>query len=710
MSDIKLQILIDATNNASAKLKQVSADANSTAAQINNASKAVISAQGDMNKYSKAMDIASGKSGGLRGAMSGLTGQFAIGSLVATGVTAAINILQQSLSNAFNVILEAEKANNLLAGSLRRIGADSPQAKAAVDAFADSMQKLYNIDDDVAKIMAGRLLQAGTSWSDTQKIMKLSADAAAAGVGDFQSNVEALTQSISTGTTRGLKALGLATEETTLTTEGLSKAFEQGNKMYGGQATDAINTTSGAMTELGNAWDDVIKKMGSGTTGPFKDVIKAGTWLVENVFPRLTAVSVLPFQLILSSTKLVGKSLYAFGELLVAAFSFDPEEMQIAWDRVDFIVKSTTYSMTKNVKEAVQTILHGTTAAVAGAGSELDKHNKTIIGKQKATGDELKKHAKELAEALRRIQEKSAAERLQIENIMFQSSLAGQNKWQQKRLEEERFYNEQLKVIANMQYTNIVDMYKAIEAANKAHQIEMANIDKGEDKDEQDAKIEKLKSQWQGLQDVVGGFKQSLEAVGITMSTKFFDNAVKMVNGITAISNGLKALGALSKLTAVQWVMDMAKQVAATGLLIIKTIALAAIKAASSMPFPLNIAVAGLTIVGLKKAIAGFDDPSNDAVGYRWGKDLGTNLMKGLTDTTGAPGFGHKVVNSLKSNIIMSEAPSSSGTVIFQIGTLVGDERYTKEVTLPMLERFARNGLTTLATTEGRYGFSPALR
>jgi hypothetical protein len=106
----------------------------------------------------------------------------------------------------------------------------------------------------------------------------------------------------------------------------------------------------------------------------------------------------------------------------------------------------------------------------------------------------------------------------------------------------------------------------------------------------------------------------------------------------------------------------------------------------------LSIAGAATTMAGLTAILSapvGFDDPRNDMVAFKQGRDFARMFMAGQETEWGAPGYGKTVSNTLpawRGPVHGGDGSSSNITIIVQ-GSLVTEQDLIDNVIIPQTER-----------------------
>ena len=187
--------------------------------------------------------------------------------------------------------------------------------------------------------------------------------------------------------------------------------------------------------------------------------------------------------------------------------------------------------------------------------------------------------------------------------------------------------------------------------------------------------------------------KSETKIIGLNTGARAANSAAA---GAQAIASGITA-GVL------------AVEGAAVKLLTKHYIALAAAKAAASlgMTSAASITAAAATKAALEATLKleGFDDPRNDAVAFRHGKDYAQHFMEGIHSIWRAPNFGRAIrdnipVSRIQSGAFETAPTSTTGNInIYVAGSVVREEELVNSI-LPLAERMIDEGNSAIEMEE----------
>lgn len=217
------------------------------------------------NQLSKALDESAKKSSDLGSALSGALSVFG-GNLITKG----FDILIGSINDLINVAGESidaaagqEVATNNLSNAMLRAGTYSKQAAADMADFAGELQATSIYEDD-AVLSSAALLQSLT---------KLSTDGLKGGVkaaADFATvlgvDLETATRLVAKaadGNTDAFKKYGIEIQKGSTNSETFANAVSKLNQQFGGASASQLQTYSGSLKAVKNAYGDMLEPIGN---------------------------------------------------------------------------------------------------------------------------------------------------------------------------------------------------------------------------------------------------------------------------------------------------------------------------------------------------------------------------------------------------------------------------------------------------------------
>jgi len=193
------------------------------------------------------------------------------GKLVGSYVTgqAALNALNASFRAVTGFMLDtvksassAEAAQNKLNAALRQQGTFTPEVVSQFNDLATQMQKTTIYSDDLTNEMQALLVQVGGVMPSAMGRAQQAAADLASGLGIDLQTATTLVAKAAAGHTETLGKYGIQVSQAELQTKGFSAVLDAVNRQFGGQASAQLDTYTGKVAQLGNAWDNVKEAIG----------------------------------------------------------------------------------------------------------------------------------------------------------------------------------------------------------------------------------------------------------------------------------------------------------------------------------------------------------------------------------------------------------------------------------------------------------------
>lgn len=201
----------------------------------------------------------------------------------------ALNSIKNAIGGAVREAREGQDAINQLSASLALNGESS---RAAVDGFvkyADQLSRLTGIDDDVI-VKNGALLSSltGLTGQGLERATRAALDLAQATGKDLSTATQLISRAANGGAD-ALKKYGIVIDENTPKSEKFKAALEQIEKRFGGLADSRLNTFSGQVDNLSNAFGDLQKVFGNliVESPAVREVLKVTSDLIRDLADRL---------------------------------------------------------------------------------------------------------------------------------------------------------------------------------------------------------------------------------------------------------------------------------------------------------------------------------------------------------------------------------------------------------------------------------------
>lgn len=202
---------------------------------------------------------------GFSSAFGSLTKGVAIGNLVSTSILGIAGAIGDFVKGSVNAAEEQENAINRLSQALRAAGDFSEEAVADFNNFASELQRTTKFADDVTLNSLALAKSFGATNEQAKNLVLAAANLSATFGGTLEQNVEKLGKTFD-GTSG--KLAKYIPELKGLTEEQLraGKAADIINSKFGGAAQAEINTYTGRMIVLTNAFGDLQEIIGESVT------------------------------------------------------------------------------------------------------------------------------------------------------------------------------------------------------------------------------------------------------------------------------------------------------------------------------------------------------------------------------------------------------------------------------------------------------------
>ncbi len=630
------------------------------------------------------------------------------------GVAAALAALKVGfdiLSDIVEVGAESERQWLAVAGALKRHNIEVTSGLTEIRKFADEMQTLTGVSDEIVAKGIQKFIDFGASISEAKEEMRVATDLAV-GSGISLSSAVDLISKAQVGYTSTLSRYGIIIDEAIPKNEKFAAAIEQITQKFGGAAQDVAKSFSVQMKVLGERFGD----------------------LKEDIF-RLLLPALASVLTIFIETVNIGKSVILFfGDLLgaVSALGAPVDETgkelkeasantKIWTERLDDLIgqldtglisiREFRFQLTQIAGPIISTVDLVKASLELG---HLTDNTFVAIGAIEQLGETS-------AEAYARIQNEGnlaafAAEAYNQKIEEMQRST--QSVTVDFKALEKAFGDTSLKVVEEG-----VPAWKLLEETMTELELEMAELALISQEQTQ-MMIDDWLEKWQMLQDVTleifdtitqtlitntndmaKNIKKTFEDIGQSIVRSLVKTAVaalftwiattvigkKKEDELTASTMalaGANVAAAVSAATATA--AFIAEAIAAQALADAIWSAVAA-QAALSVGATVGPALAAASAIKGGKEALGFDNPINDAFARRNGEDFGREFMSGLTNALGAPGFGQTVSNVI-SDAISPSTTNGSGGITINFSGPVTDEGFVRDVIVPAIEQATLDG------------------
>jgi len=688
----KYKISLEASNSASAEIQRLQNEL------VKLGGEAAVASQKEINKLNREIRLLNGEAKTGSPLWTRFTQGIAVGTIVANAVTKAFSFLKNEIASTIGAAVESEKVWNSVTASLKRHGDETGANTRLVQQFATGMQQLTGISDEMSGQAFQRLHDAGLGVQASLALMASAADLAAGTGEDLLSTVDKMTKFIS-GASNEIRGLKTEITAASSTQERMAELQRAIGERFAGAAQADLNTYAGKVRLLSENYDDLKEVVG----GKLIPVLSSLAELTAEQFRQMSNADGL------------------FGALKVF-LTVSQEELQASIDKNKGMIAEQNNFRKLNTKEQEAYLHNLYEMAVKNSAAGLKVEADALFERLGTL--------RTINKAMLKEESDTSAKRLDI----HQEAMADINKT----LAE--FKPPPLKIEMKAGATKTKTNWTAdLEADLKRYAATDDEITEGliqnaknkadADKILKDQNAEILAQQeaqrdaYFALTDAMGGFVDLSNVFGADISPQLIQQMETIGNSVNAMINGVKTLntafsgtiqigntvknvlGAMgSALKAVtggigeaivasaKFVIQLGKEVAALILSTMKYIAHAAVlaaKAVASIPIvgPALAVAAGIAVAGgLTALIAGFDDPRNDAIARKWGRDAGNQYMQGLKSVTGAPQFGRSVVASQSGGAV-----AGGGMVqMIQLNfSGMADEEFVRRTVLPEVVRAA---------------------
>jgi len=184
----------------------------------------------------------------------------AIGAAIVTALGAI------SFKKAIEESMQFEQALNQFNASLALAGKYSQQASADFVNYANSLEALTGVQDDVILKNSAMLVSVGKLSGDTLKQTTQAALDLAAGLQIDVNTAFDMMAKAATGNAGSLARWGIKIDENLPKSEQFAQALGKVNSAFGGLASARMNTFEGSMAGLTNSFNDFLKVIGDVVT------------------------------------------------------------------------------------------------------------------------------------------------------------------------------------------------------------------------------------------------------------------------------------------------------------------------------------------------------------------------------------------------------------------------------------------------------------
>ena len=364
----------DDLSNANAQAAQSAENSAQAAEQEAQAKdKAAKSAENLAEKQQKATGSTNVLQQALDRVKSGFALDVVIGNLITNGINLAINAfmnLGAAIVDCVYKFANAEMINARLEASLRNQGITSAYVAQELNEYAQSMQRVYGVSDDVIKNGMRLLVNFGVIGDELKQATN-AAYALSQGLGiDLQSAFQMVARAAE-GNTTALSRYGIKVDTTKSQTEQFAQALEQIDAKFGNLADSTASNLITKTNVLKETWGDFQKQVGEavGSGQGLVDVLiwgvdrlKDGLRILQNYYARVfeeIIIGVKKFQLffeaIMFGAQAAKVGLYELGNALhlVSDETVEAAKKELEAKKASMNMTAQTIDLLENQKTAI---------------------------------------------------------------------------------------------------------------------------------------------------------------------------------------------------------------------------------------------------------------------------------------------------------------------------------------------------------------------
>lgn len=174
----------------------------------------------------------------------------------------AFSELNKFITDSIKAFSEAELASRKLAAALKAQGSSVPNLKDQYDDLAKQFERTTVFSDDLITEMQTLLVQVGRVMPrDMERALTAVTDLAS-GLGIDLRTATLLVGKAFAGETDTLKRYGIVIDDAKLKSQGINAVLDEINDKFGGQAQAAVDSYSGKIQQLTNAWNNLQEAVG----------------------------------------------------------------------------------------------------------------------------------------------------------------------------------------------------------------------------------------------------------------------------------------------------------------------------------------------------------------------------------------------------------------------------------------------------------------
>lgn len=201
----------------------------------------------------------------------------------ATAVAAGAFIAGKALVGMAQSAMEDEKAQGVLAASMKNAAGANRQQIDAVEDWITAQGKAKGVADDELRPAMSRLVQATGDVDKSQRLAGLAMDISAGTGKSLKSVTDALAKA-QNGSLSGLSKMGVATKNAAGETKSLEQITKELADLHEGQSARAANTAEGKFKRMKVQFDEIKETIGAKLI-PIGE--KLADWVLNDLIPAV---------------------------------------------------------------------------------------------------------------------------------------------------------------------------------------------------------------------------------------------------------------------------------------------------------------------------------------------------------------------------------------------------------------------------------------
>jgi hypothetical protein len=192
----------------------------------------------------------------------GFVAGFASFEAIKGAVEGTFEAIVGGIESSIEAFSKAESAQKKLTAALTTQGTATPKVIAGYNDLATTFQKTTVYSDDLINEMEALLTQVGNVMPSQMEAALTASTNLASGLGiDLHDATLAVGKALE-GNTTALQRFGVHIDAAALKAQGADAVFQAIQGRFGGQAQAELDTYSGRLKEMANAWDNVKEEIG----------------------------------------------------------------------------------------------------------------------------------------------------------------------------------------------------------------------------------------------------------------------------------------------------------------------------------------------------------------------------------------------------------------------------------------------------------------